>query len=533
MTDPLLHDPRAALVAERDRLRAGIAEGIVAPGPMTYGSQAAAASQVFEQQRDLALRDHNALHLEAVLAALARLDDGTYGACLRCDRPIAPERLDALPWAAHCIDCQRIVAPRRLTMDDADPARHDRRRPRCGRDPPRHRRCGRRSCRSGGRTGARFLKAESLQPIGAFKIRGAYTAVASLTAAERARGVITYSSGNHAQGVARSARLLGAPAVVVMPSDAPGLKRSRVEADGAEVVVVGTSSEERQQVAERIAAERGLAIIPPYDDDRIIAGQGTVGLEIAEDLPDVAAVLVPIGGGGLASGVCVAIRALAPAARLIGVEPELAADARDSLRAGRIVRWSPEDSSRTIADGTRTTALGRRTFAHLSRLLDDIVTVSEAEIAAGVRLAAEESRLVAEPSGALTVAALAFRRGRRGWTMSTDRSWRSSPGATSIRTATGRSSGQRSTADARPQGAGSRSRARRSARRDLADAGRVALGVETAVDDASWAFSWSIQPARIAAIPARNRMSPLIHIRPPAICWSSRALGPHDRTSVA
>ncbi len=255
----------------------------------------------------------------------------------------------------------------------------------------------------------RFLKAESLQPIGAFKIRGAYTAVASLTAAERARGVITYSSGNHAQGVARSARLLGAPAVVVMPSDAPGLKRSRVEADGAEVVVVGTSSEERQQVAERIAAERGLAIIPPYDDDRIIAGQGTVGLEIAEDLPDVAAVLVPIGGGGLASGVCVAIRALAPAARLVGVEPELAADARDSLRAGRIVRWSPEDSSRTIADGTRTTALGPRTFAHLSRLLDDIVTVSEAEIAAGVRLAAEESRLVAEPSGALTVAALAFR----------------------------------------------------------------------------------------------------------------------------
>jgi threonine dehydratase len=255
----------------------------------------------------------------------------------------------------------------------------------------------------------RFLKAESLQPIGAFKIRGAYNAVASLDPAERARGVITYSSGNHAQGVARAARLLGAPAVVVMPSDAPALKKARVEADGAEVVVVGTSSEERQGVAEQIAAERGLAIIPPYDDDRIIAGQGTVGLEVAEDLPDVAAVLVPIGGGGLASGVCVAIRALAPGARLIGVEPELAADARDSLRAGRIVRWPPEDASRTIADGTRTTALGRRTFAHLSRLIDDIVTVSEAEIAAGVRLAAEESRLVVEPSGALTVAAIAFR----------------------------------------------------------------------------------------------------------------------------
>jgi threo-3-hydroxy-L-aspartate ammonia-lyase len=260
----------------------------------------------------------------------------------------------------------------------------------------------------------RFLKAESLQPIGAFKIRGAYVAVAALSAAERGRGVIAYSSGNHAQGVARAARLLGAHAVVVMPSDAPALKKARVEADGAEVVVVGTSSEERQQVAERIAAERGLAIIPPFDDDRIIAGQGTVGLEIAEALPDVAAVLVPIGGGGLASGIAVAIRALVPGARVIGVEPELAADARDSLRASRIVHWSAADASRTIADGTRTTAVGVRTFAHLSRLLDRIVIVSETEIAAAVRLAAEESRLVAEPSGALSLAALAYRSAEAG-----------------------------------------------------------------------------------------------------------------------
>jgi threonine dehydratase len=260
----------------------------------------------------------------------------------------------------------------------------------------------------------RFLKAESLQPIGAFKIRGAYVAVASLSREDRARGVITYSSGNHAQGVARAARLLDAPAVVVMPSDAPALKRARVEADGAEVVVVGTSSEERQRVAEEIAAQRGLAIIPPFDDDRIIAGQGTAGLEIAEELPDVAAVLVPIGGGGLASGIAVAIKALVPGARVIGVEPELAADARDSLRAGRVVRWPAEDVSRTIADGTRTTAIGRRTFAHLRVLLDEIVTVSEAEIAAAVRLAAEESRLVAEPSGALSVAALAFRSAEAG-----------------------------------------------------------------------------------------------------------------------
>ena len=261
-----------------------------------------------------------------------------------------------------------------------------------------------------GRPGQRrFLKAESLQPIGAFKIRGAYVAIASLGAAERARGVITYSSGNHAQGVARAARLLGAPAVVVMPSDAPALKKERVEADGAEVVVVGTSSEERQRVAERIAAERNLTIIPPFDDDRIIAGQGTVGLEIAEALPDVAAVLVPIGGGGLASGVAVAIKALVPGARVIGVEPELAADAQQSLSEGRIVRWAAADVSRTIADGTRTTAIGARNFAHLSRFLDAVVTVSESEIAAAVRLAAEESRLVAEPSGALSVAAMAFR----------------------------------------------------------------------------------------------------------------------------
>ena len=255
----------------------------------------------------------------------------------------------------------------------------------------------------------RFLKAESLQPIGAFKIRGAYVAVASLGPEERRRGVITYSSGNHAQGVARAARLLGAPCVVVMPSDAPSIKRERVAADGAEILIVGTASDERQAVAEKLATERGLAIVPPFDDDRIIAGQGTVGLEIAEAMPDVSAVLVPIGGGGLASGVAVAIAALVPRARVIGVEPELAADAHESLAAGRVIRWPAEKVSRTIADGTRTQSLGTRTFAHLSRYLDSIVTVSEQEIAAAVRLSAEEARLVVEPSGALSVAAMAFR----------------------------------------------------------------------------------------------------------------------------
>jgi threonine dehydratase len=262
-----------------------------------------------------------------------------------------------------------------------------------------------------GGTGDQLLKAESLQPIGAFKLRGAYVAVASLDPDIRTRGVITYSSGNHAQGVARAARLFGIPAVIVMPSDAPRVKRERVARDGAEIVVVGPASDERQRTAESIAAERRLSIIPPFDDDRIIAGQGTVGLELIEAVPDLAVVLVPVGGGGLASGVAAAVRALRPAVRVIGVEPELAADARDSLAAGRIVRWSAADVSRTIADGTRTQALGIRTFAHLEALLDSIVTVSEAEIAASVRLAAERSRLVVEPSGALGIAAMTFHAG--------------------------------------------------------------------------------------------------------------------------
>ena len=262
----------------------------------------------------------------------------------------------------------------------------------------------------------RFLKAESLQPIGAFKLRGAYSAIASLPAEALAHGVISYSSGNHAQGVARAARLLGVPAVIVMPSDAPAIKRDRVAADGAQIVTVGTASDERQLVAEQISAQRGLAIIPPFDDDRIIAGQGTVGLEIVDAMPDVAAVLVPIGGGGLASGVATAVKALRPDVRVIGVEPELAADARASLEAGEIVRWPAELVSRTIADGTRTQALGARTFAHLLAHLDAIVTVTETEIAAAVRLAAERSRLVVEPSGALSIAAMTFHAAESGLT---------------------------------------------------------------------------------------------------------------------
>jgi threonine dehydratase len=266
-----------------------------------------------------------------------------------------------------------------------------------------------------GRGGPRvLLKAESLQPIGAFKIRGAYHAISTLTAEERARGVVTHSSGNHAQGVARAARLLGTTAVIVMPSNAPAIKRARVEDDGAEIVTVGPASSDREAKAEELIRERGLVFIPPYDDDRIIAGQGTVGLEIAEDVPDLAAVLIPIGGGGLASGVSVAIRALHPDARILGVEPELAADAAESLHQGRIVRWDAARTGSTIADGVRSQAIGHRPFAHLSRLLDGVVTVSETEIAAGVRLIAEEARLVVEPSGALAPVAARYRPGEAG-----------------------------------------------------------------------------------------------------------------------
>jgi threonine dehydratase len=259
-----------------------------------------------------------------------------------------------------------------------------------------------------------LLKAESLQPIGAFKIRGAYHAISTLTPEKRRRGVVTHSSGNHAQGVALAARLLGIHAVIVMPSNAPAVKRRRVEADGAEIVTVGPASSEREAKADELIRERGLVFIPPYDDDRIIAGQGTLGLEIAEDVPDLAAVLVPIGGGGLSSGVAVAVRALHPNALILGVEPELAADAAESLREGHIVRWDASRTGSTIADGVRSQAIGRRPFAHLSRLLDGVVTVTEAEIAATVRLIAEEARLVAEPSGAVAPAASRFHAGEAG-----------------------------------------------------------------------------------------------------------------------
>jgi len=253
-----------------------------------------------------------------------------------------------------------------------------------------------------------WFKPESFQPIGSFKLRGAYNKIASLSDEARRRGVITYSSGNHAQGVAYSARALGAKAVVVMPRSAPVIKIEATRALGAEIVPVGPTSGERQAKAEELAAERGYVIIPPFNDEKIITGQGTIGLEIVEDLPDVELVLVPVGGGGLISGVATAVKLLRPRAKVIGVEPELAADAQASLRAGKIVAWSGEQVGRTLADGLRTQHVGEINFEHIRRYVDDIVTVREDEIRQAMRRLALGARLVAEPSGAVTSAAFFF-----------------------------------------------------------------------------------------------------------------------------
>jgi threonine dehydratase len=252
------------------------------------------------------------------------------------------------------------------------------------------------------------LKAESLQPIGAFKIRGAANKILQLTAEERARGVITYSSGNHAQGVAYAAREVGAKAVIVMPLNAPAIKRAATLALGAEVVDVGLASSERLAVAERLVREHGYVAVPPYDDDQIIAGQATCGLEIVEQLPGVDLVLAPVSGGGLLSGVAAAVKQLRPQARVFGVEPELAGDTAESFLAGKIVSWPAELTSRTLADGLRTQSVGVRNFAHIRAFVDGIITVTEAEIRAAMRAIVATTRLVPEPSGAVAAAALLY-----------------------------------------------------------------------------------------------------------------------------
>jgi len=253
-----------------------------------------------------------------------------------------------------------------------------------------------------------FLKLENLQPIGAFKLRGAYNKIASLSPEERARGVIAYSSGNHAQGVAYAARALHTKAVIVMPENAPAIKLEATAGLGAEIVKVGPGSTERQRKAEELAAQHGYMIVPPYNDEKIIAGQGTMGLEILEDVPGVETVLVPVGGGGMISGVAAAVKLSRPSVTVIGVEPALAADAQASFRAGQIVNLPAEEVTQTMADGLRTQSIGPINFEHIRNFVDDILTVSEEEIREAMRRLAANPKTIAEPSGAVAVAGFLF-----------------------------------------------------------------------------------------------------------------------------
>jgi threonine dehydratase len=255
-----------------------------------------------------------------------------------------------------------------------------------------------------------YFKAENLQPTGAFKLRGAYNKISSLSPEERRRGMVAHSSGNHAQAVAYAARALGVHAVIVMPRGAPRVKLDATAAFGAEILFVGDDSAERVRKAEELAAGQGYVPVPPYDDETLIAGQGTVGLEILEDLPDVETVLVPVSGGGLISGVAAAIKLSRPEVRVIGVEPALAADARESLKTGKLVELPAEQAGRTIADGLRVRKLGYAPLEHVRAFVDDIIAVSEEEILDAMRRMALRARLVAEPSGAVTFAAYLFHR---------------------------------------------------------------------------------------------------------------------------
>jgi threonine dehydratase len=259
-----------------------------------------------------------------------------------------------------------------------------------------------------------YLKAESEQPIGSFKLRGAYNRIAQLSAAELAQGVITYSSGDHAQGVAYAARALGAKAVIVMPENAPVVKIEATKALGAEVVFVGPASSARKAKAEELAAAHGYTIIPPYDDPAIIAGQATCGLEIVEQLGELdggVVILSPVSGGGLLSGVATAVKLAIPngaAVQVWGAEPELAADAKESFDTRTLVEWPAAKTTRTICDGLRTQSVGVLNFEHILRFVDGIVTVSEDEIQAAMRVMLATTDLVAEPSGAVTLAAALY-----------------------------------------------------------------------------------------------------------------------------
>lgn len=283
-----------------------------------------------------------------------------------------------------------------------------------------------------------YLKDESAQPIGSFKLRGAYNKIAQLSPQELRQGVITYSSGNHAQGVAFSARSLGSKAVIVMPENAPAIKREATAALGAEIVTVGNASTERKQRAEELAAIYGYTIVPPYDDPAIIAGQATCGLEIVEQLADLEQladieqlgvleqrearaipaeigdlILAPVSGGGLLSGVATGVALGSEAAgrtvpQVWGCEPDLAADAAESFRTRKLVEWPAAHTTRTLADGLRTQSLGELNFRHILQYVGGVQTVSEDELRSALRVFLRATDIVAEPSGAVTLAAALF-----------------------------------------------------------------------------------------------------------------------------
>jgi threonine ammonia-lyase medium form len=248
-----------------------------------------------------------------------------------------------------------------------------------------------------------FFKCENLQRGGAFKFRGAYNALSQLTSEQRQRGVVAFSSGNHAQGLALAAKVLGTPATVVMPSDAPQIKVEATRGYGADIVLYDRLTGDRETIARQLADERGLTIIPPFDHPHIIAGQGTAALELFQDVPDLDVLITPVGGGGLISGCATTAKAMRPGVRVVGVETEPANDAWQSLRTGQRVTIAPPD---TIADGIRTTSLGVITFEIMRRLVDEIALVTDADVIEAMRFMLLRMKLLAEPTGAVSVAAL-------------------------------------------------------------------------------------------------------------------------------
>lgn len=246
-----------------------------------------------------------------------------------------------------------------------------------------------------------FFKCENLQRMGAFKFRGAFNALAQFTDAQRQRGVLAFSSGNHAQAIALSARLLEMPAVIVMPEDAPAAKIAATRGYGAEVVTYNRFTEDREAISRRLAEERGMTLIPPFNHPHVIAGQGTVALELIEEVPHLDYLFVPLGGGGLLSGCLLAARQRAPQCKVIGVEPATGNDAQQSLRAGRIVRI---DTPHTIADGAQTQALGDLTFSIIQSLVSGITTATDAQLVRAMHFFAERMKIVVEPTGALGLA---------------------------------------------------------------------------------------------------------------------------------